>query len=194
MTHFNELTFNFLLPETKLDPWVVYTHSPQGSNTGKTPSTTSLCRLRALPCKGAPRPTDTGGRRGLASHFCDPRQNTCAGCCWLFQSGLWNKDPEPDMEVCCCKRQRFWGFPRAAGTQRARSSCSAVGLEDRTGQSPPALLCLPVHPPASPHTRHSSTARPPDSVKGRGWGGAELSFASSLCLCFAGFTRNAPSL
>lgn len=114
----------------------------------RTPSTTSLCRLRALPREGAPRPTDTGGRHGLASHFCDPQQNTR----WVllpFQSGLWNKDPEPDMEVCCCKRQRFWGSPQAAGTQWARSSCSAVGLEDRTGCEPtlPCSACLSTHQP-----------------------------------------------
>ena len=126
----------------------------------RTPSTTSLCmriqqaarpllRLRALPCDRAPEPTDTGGRRGLASRFCDPQQNTL----WVllpFQSGLWNKDPEPDMEVCCCKRQRFWGS-ELLGQQEPGGHEAAVllwGLRTERAVTPPHPAS-PTCPPTS---------------------------------------------
>lgn len=197
----NNLTFNFHLQETKLDPWVLDAHSPRGSNTGEPLHALAVrpfLRPRPLPRDRAFLPHNTGGRRGLASRFCDPLQNTL----WVllpFQSGLWNKDPEPDTEVCCSKRQRFWGC-QLLGQQEPSGHEAAVLLwgsrTERPVTPPRPPLCLPVHPPASPHSQQSSTARPPpDSVKGRGRGGVPgLSLATSLCLCLTGFMRNAPSL
>lgn len=203
------MTFNFLPRETKLDPWVLDAHSPRGSNTGEPLHATAV---RAYPADSAPPPEaeallrdralpphDSGGWRGLASRFCDPPQNMLWVLLLPFQSGLWNKDPEPDTEVCCSKRQRFWGC-QLLGQQEPSRHEAAVLLRGSGTEWPVApprpLLCLPVHPPASPHPQHSSTARPPpDSVQGRGRGGVpRLSLASSLCFCLTGFMRNAPNL